>query len=154
MNFCEKAETSAEAMILYIDTSVILRILFQQTPTLKQWANWTRAYTSELMGVEARRTIDRLRLAKEINDAQVATAHGSLMKIEKMLDIVILNRPVLNRAAKPMATSLKTLDALHLATALLLQEQREPALVFATHDSAQSTAARALGFTVIGIDEE
>ena len=49
-----------------------------------------------------------------------------------------------------MATAVKTLDALHLASALLSQERRGVALVFATHDAQQATAARALGFECVG----
>jgi hypothetical protein len=50
-----------------------------------------------------------------------------------------------------MATAVKTLDALHLASALLFRERREVSMIFATHDAQQATAARALGFVCIGI---
>ncbi len=49
-----------------------------------------------------------------------------------------------------MPTVVKTLDAIHLASALLFREGRGEALVFATHDSQQATAAEALGFTCLG----
>jgi hypothetical protein len=49
-----------------------------------------------------------------------------------------------------MPTAVKTLDAIHLASALLLRERRTPALVFATHDPQQLRAARALGFEYLG----
>jgi hypothetical protein len=47
-----------------------------------------------------------------------------------------------------MPTVVRTLDALHLASALLLREQQNEAPLFATHDVQQSVAARALGFTL------
>jgi hypothetical protein len=50
-----------------------------------------------------------------------------------------------------MATSVKTLDAIHLASALAFQERRNAPVVFATHDPRQVTAARALGFDCIGV---
>jgi hypothetical protein len=50
-----------------------------------------------------------------------------------------------------MATPVKTLDALHLASALLWRERRSPDLIFATHDPQQARAARALGFECVGI---
>lgn len=62
-----------------------------------------------------------------------------------------LTRAVLRRAGMPMATAVKTLDAIHLASALLFQERRGEGLVFVTHDGQQATAARALGFDCLGV---
>jgi hypothetical protein len=49
-----------------------------------------------------------------------------------------------------MATPGRTLDGIHLATALMMRERAEESLTFATHDVRQGDAARALGFAVIG----
>ncbi|MCU0723319.1 MAG: hypothetical protein MUC63_06855 [Planctomycetes bacterium] len=49
-----------------------------------------------------------------------------------------------------MPTVVKTLDALHLASAMLFRENRAEEVVFATHDGRQSLAARALGFRCEG----
>jgi hypothetical protein len=57
----------------------------------------------------------------------------------------------MERAAGGFATQLGTLDALHVATALLWRDGRTPDLVFATHDRQQARAARALGFEVLGV---
>lgn len=51
----------------------------------------------------------------------------------------------------PMATAVRTLDAIHLASALLFRERKGTAIVFATHDAQQATAARALGFACLGV---
>jgi hypothetical protein len=48
-----------------------------------------------------------------------------------------------------MPTIVKTLDAIHLASALAIRERRGIDLLFATHDNQQATAARALGFMCI-----
>jgi hypothetical protein len=45
----------------------------------------------------------------------------------------------------------KSLDALHLTSAMLLRERLRIAPIFATHDSQQARAARALGFDCIGV---
>jgi hypothetical protein len=50
-----------------------------------------------------------------------------------------------------MATVVKTLDALHLASAMLLRERHGLTLVFATHDPQQARAARGLGFECVGV---
>lgn len=46
-----------------------------------------------------------------------------------------------------MGTVVGTLEAIHLASALLFQERRNTAMVFATHDTQQARAATALGLT-------
>ena len=137
-------------MIAYVDTSVPLRILLGQPRRLRQWGRWERGYTSELMGVEIRRVLDRLRLACVLDDEGLASAHEKCARIESALGRVDVTRTVLQRAGLPMPTAVKTLDALHLASALILQERIEDRLVFATHDAQQAVAARALGFLCIG----
>jgi len=137
-------------VIVYLDTSTVLRALLGQMPLLAGWGNWEEAYTSDLMGVEARRTLDRLRLASALDDAGVADAHAELARIERSLGRVRLTRRVLERAAQPMATAVRTLDAIHLASALLLRERHPESMLFATHDRRQALAARALGFTCVG----
>ena len=80
----------------------------------------------------------------------VVQAHEALKIMERRLGTLRVTPAVLRRAALPMATAVKTLDAIHLASALLLHERHVPALTFATHDRQQA-AARALGFDVTGI---
>jgi len=58
--------------------------------------------------------------------------------------------PVLARAAQPLPTELGTLDAIHLATALLWREHSGADIVMATHDLSLATAARACGLAVLG----
>src|ERR1043166_5630873 len=138
-------------MTVYLDTSTVLRVVLGQGDPLAIWAKWDEACASELLGVEARRVLDRLRLAGTLDDDQVGAFHRALARIERALDSIRLTRLVLARAALPMATPVKTLDALHLASALLWRERRNPDLVFATHDPQQARAARALGFECVGV---
>jgi predicted nucleic acid-binding protein len=137
-------------VIVYLDTSTILRVVLGQDDRLARFGRWKRAYASEILGIEVRRVLDRLRLESALDDAGLASAHQETARLERAIGRVRLTRAVLRRAALPMPTVVKTLDALHLATALLLQERRGLALTFATHDEQQATAARALGFDCIG----
>jgi hypothetical protein len=73
--------------------------------------------------------------------------HGQLRRMER----VSVSRSVLDRAAEPMPRPVKTLGAIHIATALRCREHRAPELVFATHDGQQGRVAAELGFEVIGI---
>lgn len=137
-------------MILYLDSSVILRHLLGQ-PKALDLAQAREAFSSEILGLEARRVIDRLRLESALDDEGVAQAHQELARIEQSIGYILLTRPVLRRAALPMPTVVSTLDAIHLASALLLREHRSESLTFATHDLQQATGGRALGFSVIGL---
>jgi uncharacterized protein len=136
-------------MIAYVDTSVVLRHLLGQ-PEAIDWKYWQAAVTSEILGVEVRRVMDRLRLDSILDDEGVAQARQEFTRMERSLSLIALTRTVLHRAALPMPTVVKTLDALHLASAMLYQERRGEELAFATHDHQQATGARALGFVVIG----
>ena len=137
-------------MIVYLDASVVLRILLRQPKRLAAWGRWEAAYSSELLGIESRRVIDRLRVQAALNDHELADVHHDLIRIERAIGAIPLTRPVLHRAALPMPTAVKTLDAIHLASALLLREHRTTSLTFATHDPQQLRAARALGFECLG----
>jgi hypothetical protein len=58
---------------------------------------------------------------------------------------------VLSQASQPLPTALGTLDALHLATALLWREQTTANLVMETHNEALATAAKASGLRLIEV---
>ena len=136
-------------MTVYLDTSVVLRALLATGDAPPEWGVWERAYSSELMGVEARRALDRLRLEHALDDDGLADAHDALAATEQAIGSIRLTAAVLRRAGQPMPTAVKTLDAIHLASALLFAERRGSGLVFGTHDRRQATAARALGFEVL-----
>lgn len=138
-------------MNLYSDTSVGVRALLGDGPTLPEWGRFEVGYTSALFQVEARRTLDRLRVTRAIGDEDLSSALFKLLEIEQSLSMVDVTNAVLDRASRPMPTSVGTLDAIHLASALLVREE-VPDLVFATHDRQQAIGARALGFDVIGIE--
>ena len=138
-------------MIVYVDTSVVLRVLLGQPNSLAEWGRWAEAWSSEIMGVEARRVIDRLRLAAAVDDQQVGEFHAQLKQVENAIGLVALNRSILRGAGRPMGTPVKTLDALHLTSAMAIHQRRNAHVSFATHDAQQAIAARALGFDCIGL---
>ena len=57
---------------------------------------------------------------------------------------------MLDRAALPLPVTLGTLDAIHLATAMLWREASAEELVLATHDRSLALAARACGLRTMG----
>ncbi|MEJ0007999.1 MAG: hypothetical protein WDM77_16945 [Steroidobacteraceae bacterium] len=67
------------------------------------------------------------------------------------LELIEIDSAVLDRAAQPMPTELGTLDAIHLASALLWKDATGVVPVLATHDEALGLAAQAYGLAVLGI---
>ena len=100
--------------------------------------------------VECLRTLDRLRLRSKLPDADVATRRATILALVGALELVEIDVVVLDRAAQPMPTELGSLDAIHLASALLWKEMTKTDLVMATHDSALAMASRAHGVPVVG----
>ncbi len=137
-------------MIALLDTSVVLRKLFGEKGSLAEWSQVSEAFASRLLLVELGRTIDRSRLAGDIDDAQVEHLHREARHLLRSIDVVALSEPILIRAASPMPTTLGSLDAIHLATALELSAAGKTSLFLATHDTQLARAARASGLEVCG----
>jgi len=138
-------------MIVYLDTSVVLRVLLKEPNPTDLWGKWDKAYSSSLWRVEALRTVDRLRLTHEINDTEVADLVRDVQTINDTLEIYPLNDRILQRTSETFPTVVGTLDAIHLASAIFIRET-QPIDLLLTHDSQLGTAARSLGFQVAGIN--
>ena len=137
-------------MIAYVDASVLLRIAFGQSDSLPEWSKIDRGVSSALITPECLRTLDRLRVKVNLTDAHVAERRAKILELIASLEIVEIDSVVLDRAAQPMPTELGTLDAIHLATALLWKEMTAVDPTMATHDRALAIAAEAHGLRVVG----
>jgi uncharacterized protein len=138
-------------MIVYLDSSVLLRRLLGQRGSLREWRLVRTGVSSRIAEVEGLRTLDRVRLELGLPDRRMAALREGLYRMLSSLEIVEVTRTVLSRAAQPSPTSLGTLDALHLASALLWRERTGKNLALATHDEALALGARAHGFRVLGV---
>jgi len=118
---------------------------------LAEWASIEHGIASALVQVECLRTLDRLRIEQRITDEGISERRARVFDLLKSVELIDISSLVLERAAQPLATVLGTLDAVHLATALLWREAGETQLTMATHDSALGVASRANGLAVIGV---
>jgi len=130
----------------YLDSSVACRVLMREPEALPLQASWDLV-ASELLEVEVRRTLHRLSLDRALSAEGLALRIGELRMLLSAVDQVPISRAILNRAAGPMPTPVKTLDAIHLATALTWSEYHGVEVLFLTHDRQLATAARACGLT-------
>lgn len=140
-------------MIAYIDSSVLLSIVLDQHPQLEEWNDLHGGVSSALLRVECSRVLDRLWREGRLDEDDVAAKLGETAAILERLEKLPINDEVLARASVPLPTVVRTLDAIHLATAIAYR-RRQPAderpILFATHDKQLAKAAAAMHFEVIG----
>ena len=137
-------------MIAYVDASVLLRVVMRQPNSLREWGQIERGVSSALIVTESLRTLDRLRLRAQLSDAEIAMRRGAVLAVIASLELIEIDETVLDRAAQPMPTELGTLDAIHLASALLWREASGRDLAMATHDRALALGAQAHGLRILG----
>lgn len=140
-------------MIAYVDASVLLRVALGQADALPEWRQIDHGVASALVMAECLHTLDRLRLRASLSDAEVATRRAAILALIASLELVDIDPVVLDRASQPMPTELGTLDAIHLATALLWKDQASADLTVATHDTALAFGALAHGLHVVGVEQ-
>ncbi|MFO0980394.1 MAG: type II toxin-antitoxin system VapC family toxin [Planctomycetota bacterium] len=137
-------------MLAYLDSSVVLRVVFGEPGQLAEFHEIDEGISSEILMLECLRTIDRLRLRVPLSDEEVVLRNQAVFEIAEHLHIVPVVPRVLQRASQPFPTLLGTLDAIHLASALAWQESEGKTLTVMTHDRELSMAARSLGMPVLG----
>ena len=135
-------------MKVYLDSSVVVRKLVREPGGFERWSDWEWVVSSDLMLVEVHRAINRLRLTRSMADEEVAQIVTVFRKLTRVFEIVPIRPPVLERAASAFPIIVGTLDAIHLASALLWVQENEEPLVFVTHDEQQARAAMACGLDV------
>lgn len=134
-------------MVAYVDSSLVLRHILLGEVALAQALALPGPFSSELLEIECRRVLHRCRLAGELDDTTLVVAAGRLEEVLAGLDLLELSGPIKRRAMDSFPVSVKTLDALHLATALEWRTRSggEELLVFSL-DRGLNLCARALGF--------
>ena len=139
-------------MNVYLDTSVLLRWLLNDSARYKNFFQWKKSVASELIWIESNRALNRLRLENRISDLEFSQLHQTLSKFYKSLYVIEINAEIKKRAASPFPTIIGTLDAIHLSSALLWQEENpNESLTLLTHDSQLATAAQAYGLRTDGV---
>lgn len=121
--------------MIYLDTSVALAQLLAEDrcPAPALWEQ--ELVTSRLLEYEVWNAIHRRKLEK---------SHGEAVRqIVESLAIAELSREILRRATEPFPRDVRTLDALHLATLLFLQDQGLE-MRLASYDRRMIEAAEAM----------
>jgi predicted nucleic acid-binding protein len=137
--------------VKYIDASAVLRLLFGESGPTVPLVGDDRIVSSRLVEVETSRAVDRARLLGHLDDTETARKRKELGDLLARLDLASIDIDVIDGAKAPFAVNVRSLDAIHVATAEVLarEAQGEP-LEFWTHDERQATAALSRGLTVRG----
>jgi predicted nucleic acid-binding protein len=125
--------------LIYLDSSALVKLVFDEAESealLEFVARWPRRVSSTLARVEV------LRVAGSVGDPAVEREANRVMRA---ITLVRMDDIVLRAAASLRPASLRTLDAIHLATAQLFESQLAG---FVVYDRRLAAAARQHGLTV------
>lgn len=140
-------------MIAYIDSSVVLRLILGQPNPLAEWDELELGVSNALLRIECFRTLDRFWREGDLTDVQLTAKRSDVETILKHVTLVQFDQRLFQIAAQPFPVVIASLDALHLATAIVYRENQpsdERPIAIATHDLQLAKAARAMHFDVLG----
>lgn len=139
-------------MNLYAESSGILAWVLDEPSALRvrdALAGAEMILTSELTLLECDRALIRLVHAERLSEVQAADERARLGRITAHWSILSLSSDIVERARSPFpAEPIRTLDALHLASALVSRAM-VPGLALLTLDRRVLACGRALGFQVL-----
>ncbi len=145
-----RSVSEAEATTFkYVETSALLAALLEQDAAARNALRGKRRrITSALTFAEASRALVRARVAQRLTPAEERAGLRWLQAFRRRCDVVAITDAVLARAGRPFPVEpIRTLDALHLATAELLGEPPQ-LITIVTRDSRIIENARAMGYVV------
>ncbi|MFL5262319.1 MAG: PIN domain-containing protein [Anaeromyxobacteraceae bacterium] len=135
---------------LYVETSALLRGLLEgDADLLGRFRDAEHRVTSAFTFVEAARAVGRARREGRLAPQAAREAERWLAAFERSCDVVALDERIVRGAKADMAIEpVRTLDALHLATILMLEEELG-AIEVASCDDRVRRNVEALGFRVV-----
>jgi len=84
-----------------------------------------------------------------VNDLELSELKIDLAQLIASIDIIAMNRDIVALAKGSFPTIVKSLDAIHVASALLWQKNHADVAIL-SHDKSMLTLAAALNFKTIG----
>jgi predicted nucleic acid-binding protein len=126
---------------LYLDSSALVKLVLPEAESsalVESLADWPVRISSELAHLEVLRAVRRA----AANPASEQRAE----KVLAALNLLKIDREILGRAARLEPRTLRSLDAVHLASALSLGDDLGAIVIY---DDALSTAAVACGLNVL-----
>jgi predicted nucleic acid-binding protein len=130
-----------KAELVYLDSSALVKLVVREAESeaLRAWlAAHPAVITSGLAVTEVRRAVSRLSPRRGLSDRARLVLDG--------VALLTVDQDILERAARLAPAELRTLDAIHIASALSLGADL---LAFVTYDDRQMAAARKAGLPLV-----
>ena len=129
-------------------SALVAALLEHDEQVMQQASSGSRLVTSALTVAETARAIVRARVAGRLSASQEQAAIRALRTFARRCFVLDVDAQVLTRVGRPFPVEpIRTLDAMHLATAELVDES--PQLVtIVTRDARVRENALAMGFAV------
>jgi predicted nucleic acid-binding protein len=140
-------------MILYLDTSALLKKYFQEVGSkdvISKWKEATGIVTSTVAYAEVMASIHRKRREASANDKIFKGVMNSFQEDwNTFIQVVVTND--LNESIDRILVShpLRGFDAIHLASALIVRENVPGKFLFACYDRRLNTAAQVEGLNTL-----
>ncbi len=127
--------------LVYLDSSALVKLVVREAESdaLRAWlAAHPAAITSAVAVTEVRRAVGRLSPRRGLSDRARLVLDG--------VALLAVDHDILERAARLAPAELRTLDAIHIVSAISL---RADLLAFVTYDDRQRAAARKAGLPLV-----
>jgi uncharacterized protein len=127
--------------LLYLDSSALVKLVLPEPETgalLELIADWPERISSWLARVEVLRAVRRV--------GEDGDVHRRAEEVVSRVGLLRIDAKTLNAAARLEPSELRTLDAIHLATALSVGEHLGGVV---TYDSRLAQAAESHGVSVL-----
>jgi predicted nucleic acid-binding protein len=141
----------------YVDTSTLVKRYVREDGSVRARAllKRLRVLSSVLLPIETLAALRRRRSTGDLSERDFTGILADVQRDRQRWELVELTQQVLVRAEDLLhAESLRTLDALHIASALELERALGEKLPFLTSDVRQRTAAQRAGLQVVWVGAE
>lgn len=139
----------------YFDTSVLAKRYVKESgsSTTRRLLQRFRFLSSAVTPVEVMSALSRRRSASELTPKDFLAIRARLLKDRAYWELVEVGEQVLRQAEELVQkTDVRTLDALHIASAMMFQTASGLTIPFITSDAKQRDAAQAMALTVIWVE--
>ncbi len=138
----------------YFDTSVLLKRYIQEGGSVQARTLFRRfrCLVSAIAPLEAVAALYRRLATGELRQGDLARLQALIQRDRAHWELLEVHRQILERAEDVIReASVRTLDAIHLATAILAQTYAGHRIPFITGDATQRDAGEQLGFDVVWV---
>lgn len=139
----------------YFDTSVLAKRYVKEAGSSapRRLLQRFRFLSSAVTPVEVMSALSRRRAAGELTAKDFLAIRARLLKDRAYWELVEVGEHVLRQAEELVQkTDVRTLDALHIASAMIFQAASGLTIPFITSDAKQRDAAQAMALTVIWVE--